>query len=157
MSVSANGDLIPVGGGDKIPLIHETLRIGRRTSCDICLDFANVSSNHCELHFIDGLWQIIDLGSTNGTKVNGDRVQKKKLRPGDKVTIGKREFTIEYQLGDNVPPDAFEEQMEPDIMSQPLLERAGLQKKRRNHDHGRRRPKEYRREYELDDVEEDDE
>ena len=43
------GELIPVGGGDPIPLMKEQLVIGRREKCDIVLRFANVSGEHCEL------------------------------------------------------------------------------------------------------------
>src|ERR1700682_3229050 len=73
MSCKGNGELIPVGGGDAIPLIRDTLSMGRRESCDICLRFANVSGLHCEMTFQDGYWLIKDMGSTNGIKVNGTR------------------------------------------------------------------------------------
>src|SRR5262249_18670037 len=96
MSFAANGELIPVGGGDSVPLIRPVLTIGRRESCDICLRQANVSGLHCELTFRDGHWLIKDLGSTNGVKVNGIRVPKKVLHPGDVITIAKRNYTIEY-------------------------------------------------------------
>src|SRR5262245_59496352 len=96
MSQACNGELVPVGGGDPIPLIRPTLTLGRRESCDICLRFANVSGLHCELAYKDGRWHIRDLGSTNGIKVNGNRVQKKVLHPKDVITIAKRKYTIEY-------------------------------------------------------------
>jgi adenylate cyclase len=120
-----NGELIPVGGGDNIPLLRSSLTIGRGESCDICLRFPNVSSLHCELNFARGHWLIRDLGSTNGIKVNGLRVHKKVLHPQDTIMIGKRQYTIEY-----VPTvvQRLEEilEEEEDIFSQPLLERAGL-------------------------------
>lgn len=46
---STLGMLNPCGGGDPIPLLHEKLLVGRRSSCDISLKFPNVSSHHCEL------------------------------------------------------------------------------------------------------------
>src|SRR5947207_2026901 len=94
MSFSDNGMLVPVGGGDSIRLIRNQLTLGRRESCDICLRFPNVSGVHCELTYQDGYWALKDLGSTNGVKVNGTRVQKKVLHPGDVITIAKRSFTI---------------------------------------------------------------
>src|SRR5436309_14302525 len=96
MSFTDNGMLVPVGGGDSIRLIRNQLTLGRRESCDICLRFPNVSGLHCELVHKDGCWTIRDMGSTNGIKVNGARVQKKVLHPGDTITIAKRSFTIEY-------------------------------------------------------------
>jgi pSer/pThr/pTyr-binding forkhead associated (FHA) protein len=150
MSQACNGELIPVGGGDVIPLIRPVLTMGRRESCDICLRFANVSGLHCELFFKDGHWAIRDLGSTNGIKVNGARVQKKVLHPKDTITIAKRHFIIEY-----VPTlvQRLEEilEEEEDVLSQPLLERAGLVRPPRDEEERRRR----RRKGEPMDEEED--
>ena len=125
MSLEAHGELIPVGGGDPIPLIRDTLTIGRRESCDIPLRYPNVSGVHCELTFRNGYWHIRDKNSTNGIKVNGQRVAQKYLHPGDTIRIAKREFTIEYQLmaGRQALEDILEQE---DVMSQPLLEKAGL-------------------------------
>ena len=120
----ANGELVPVGGGDSIPLVRSQMSIGRRESCDICLRFPNISGRHCELVFHDGYWYVRDLGSTNGVKVNGQRVQQKVLRPGDEIAIAKRRYTIDYQL--MAGKHAMEEMMEEDVMSQSLLEKAGL-------------------------------
>lgn len=135
MSFKPNGELVPDGGGDNIPLIRETLSMGRRESCDICLRFPNVSGLHCELTFRDGFWWIRDLGSTNGVKVNGVRVPKKLLHPGEKITIAKKSFTIEYQppIGKRAMEEMLEDYDEQqDILSQPLLERAGLLKPNRD-------------------------
>jgi adenylate cyclase len=127
MSNQLNGELVPIGGGDTIPLIRDVLTVGRRESCDICLRFPNISGLHCQLSFRNGYWFIRDLNSTNGVKVNGIRVVEKMLHPRDEVSIGKRRFNIQYEL----PADrrlAFEESPEEDILSQSLLERAGLEK-----------------------------
>ncbi len=140
MATEPKGTLIPDGGGDPIPLIRDQLTIGRRESCDICMRFANVSNVHCALDFKDGYWFIRDTGSTNGIKVNGMRVQQKVLLPGDRVTIGKkRNFTIHYTLA--AGRRALEEIMEDDIMSQSLLERAGLVRPKRDEEPLRRKGK----------------
>jgi pSer/pThr/pTyr-binding forkhead associated (FHA) protein len=97
MSFKLNGELVPASG-DSITLLREILRIGRRGLCDICMDFANVSGLHAELCFCEGFWKIRDLNSTNGIKVNGIRVYQKVLHPGDEISIGKRRFTIQYEL-----------------------------------------------------------
>jgi adenylate cyclase len=121
-----NGELVPIGGGDTIPLVRPTLVLGRRESCDVCLRFPNISGQHCEMTFKDGVWFVRDLGSTNGTKVNGDRIQGTKgLRPGDRVTIGKREYKIQYKMAPGASAMALDEE---DITSQSLLEKAGLMK-----------------------------
>ena len=139
MEFAGNGELIPVGGGDVIPLPRSPLVLGRRESCDICLNFPNVSGRHCEFVFKDGFWILHDLNSTNGVKVNGEKVAeggKKVLRPQDTITIGKRQYTIQYNPTDRFSKIEELEEEEEDILGVPLLERAGLEKP-----HDRRKPK----------------
>ncbi len=57
------GQLVPCGGGDSIPLLKSELLVGRRSRCDIVLQFPNVSSHHCTLELQNGYWFIRDLGS----------------------------------------------------------------------------------------------
>jgi len=126
MHVNGNGQLVPVGGGDAIPLIRDQMSMGRRESCDIHLPFANVSGIHCELTYKQGYWFITDMGSTNGIKVNGVRVHKRALSPNDTITIAKRTWRIEYS-----PPvgaQTMDELLEDvdDTIAQSLLEKAGL-------------------------------
>ena len=52
------GLLQPIGGGDPIPLMKKEIVIGRRPSCDISLDFENISGKHCALKFINGVWSV---------------------------------------------------------------------------------------------------
>ncbi len=132
---SVKGELVPVGGGDAIPLIRPVLTVGRRESCDVCMRFPNISGLHCELSFKDGYWYIRDLNSTNGIKVNGTRVQEKALMPSDEVTIGKRKYQINYTLSADKRP--LEEEMVDAIGGQSLLEKAGLEKHRRTAPPGR--------------------
>jgi adenylate cyclase len=132
MTVELNGELAPLGGGDPIPLIRPVLTVGRREACDIHLPFPNISGIHCELNFREGYWYIRDKNSTNGVKVNGVRIQEKMLHPKDEITIGKRKYTIEYEL----PADKRNaaEEFEEDIMGTSLLERAGLDRRTQNKD-----------------------
>lgn len=125
-----NGELIPVGGGDPIPLLKTQLRVGRRESCDIVLRFANVSAHHCELHLTGGYWYIKDMGSKNGIKVNGVRYQEKRLDPGDTLAIAKHVYEINYNPQDlgAVGPPPSDEELPNDIFGKSLLERAGLAK-----------------------------
>lgn len=124
------GQLSPVGGGDPIPLLKKELLVGRRESCDICLRFGNVSAHHCQLECEDGYWYVTDLNSRNGVKVNGHRVQRKRLDPNDQFAIAKHKYVIEYDPTANGamgPPPP--EDLADDIMSKSLLERAGLDTK----------------------------
>jgi pSer/pThr/pTyr-binding forkhead associated (FHA) protein len=127
MSQGQLGELVPVGGGDAIPLNEEVMTIGRRQSCSIQLDFANISGTHAELAFRNGVWHLKDMGSTNGVKVNGERTLRRPLRPGDEVAIANHKYTIQYQLaaGSSIE-EVFNE--EEDVFSQSLMEKAGLEK-----------------------------
>ena len=129
MEHQVNGELIPQGGGDSIPLTRSPLILGRRESCDICLQFPNVSGKHCELTFKEGFWILLDLESTNGITVNDRRLDKgakKMLHNGDLLTIAQRSYTIQYvETGRASDLDEFEEEIE-NIMTTPLLEKAGL-------------------------------
>ena len=134
MTQIANGQMVPIGGGDSIPLRGETLSIGRRDSCDICLKFQNISGMHCELSWRKGFWFIRDLGSTNGIKVNGTRVMQKPLRPGDELAIGQRRYTLQYNLAASAEAALEDVLTEDEDVSVSLMEKAGLAKPRRNRD-----------------------
>ena len=99
------GTLLPVGGGDPIPLLKPELILGRRPICDIRLDFSNVSGKHCALQLMSGIWHIRDLGSTNGTSVNGSKLSHRHaIMPDDEVGVATHLFTISYVL---TGPEAF--------------------------------------------------
>jgi len=95
----------PVGGGDPIPLTKPELIIGRRPSCDIRLDFENISGKHCGLRLINGVWMVRDMGSTNGTTVNGSRIAtEQSVMPDEELGIAGHMYTIDY---DPAGPEAF--------------------------------------------------
>jgi pSer/pThr/pTyr-binding forkhead associated (FHA) protein len=132
------GELVPVGGGDPIPLTQDHLTIGRRESCDICLKFQNVSGNHCELAFQNGYWMVRDMQSNNGTKLKGERITAltwKPLRPGDEIKIASHRFTIEYTIQNAHALEAALAEEE-DIFGQSLMEKAGLEKPKQRPDRG---------------------
>lgn len=119
------GELVPCGGGDPIPMRKTKLLVGRRSRCDIMLEFPNISSQHCEFELINGYWCVRDLGSRNGIKVNGVRCDTKWLMPGDIVAVAKHRFEINYTPSTDAPPP---EEANPFELS--LMEKAGLLRKR---------------------------
>ncbi len=122
------GELIPLGGGDPIPLLKKQLLVGRRESCDIVLRFANVSAHHCQLFVNGGYWYVRDMKSRNGVKVNGIGVQEKRIDPSDALSIAKHKYKLAYSpadLGAVGPPPA--DDLPQEIMRESLLSRAGLQ------------------------------
>ena len=136
------GTLEPIGGGDPIPLMKQQLVIGRRETCDICLRFSNVSTKHCELVLEQGYWKVRDLQSTNGVKVNGERVFEKRVYPGDELTISKtHRFRLDYTPTKARSADVEVDELHADIMRFSLLERAGLTKQGDKAKTAPRRPK----------------
>ena len=76
--------------GQRIGLELPLTRLGRHPQSDVSLDDITVSRRHADIERLgDGGYEIRDAGSLNGTYVNGERVEKAKLKNGDEVQIGK--------------------------------------------------------------------
>jgi len=84
-----------VGEGRRNVLGGNRVVVGRSREADIVLADPNVSRRHAELRRDESGWQVVDLGSTNGIKVNGRRVDQAGLTPGDQLTIGVTDLTFE--------------------------------------------------------------
>jgi adenylate cyclase len=69
---------------------------GRHNYCDIPLNFATVSGRHCELEFLEGYWFVRDLGSSNGTHVNGILCSAQRLLPNDVLSVAKHRYCVVY-------------------------------------------------------------
>jgi pSer/pThr/pTyr-binding forkhead associated (FHA) protein len=94
------GVMKPMGGGDDIPLYKSEVVVGRRPSCDIVLDFNNISGKHCMLRLLNSVWHAKDLGSTNGTTINGLQLSSEhSLMPDDELGVANHFFTIDYEPG----------------------------------------------------------
>lgn len=86
--------LFPSSGNRPIELQRELTLVGRSDECDLKLDHKSVSKLHCVL-FCDGTQVIVrDLGSTNGTRVNGQRVRRSPLTTDDQLGIAGCSFRI---------------------------------------------------------------
>jgi len=79
--------LVAVDEGPDIVLDRQMLVVGRHPACDIRLDVLRVSRHHCCLIHQAGVLVVKDLGSTNGTRINGMRVEVGRLRDGDELSI----------------------------------------------------------------------
>ena len=70
--------------------------IGRAGAADFCLDVPLVSRLHCRLEVAPGgAVEVVDLDSTNGTWINGNRVRRAPLTPGSRLGVGRVEFVLE--------------------------------------------------------------
>lgn len=79
------GDIIPIGN---------KLSIGRNQSNQLLLPSQSVSNYHAQIYFEDGRYMLEDLNSTNGTYINGVRIDKKSLQPGDEIRISQTVFVV---------------------------------------------------------------
>lgn len=92
--------LIPLDGGSPITLKQDVTLVGRKRGlCDLIVDRGSVSKLHCLVVKTDGLLCIRDLGSTNGTKVNGQRVTRGALLPGDELSFASVSFRVHLGPG----------------------------------------------------------
>jgi pSer/pThr/pTyr-binding forkhead associated (FHA) protein len=76
--------------------------IGRREDCDLRIPVGDVSRKHCRMVKEADTLRIEDLGSSNGTFVNGERVQEAVLNPGDVIQVGPVQFVLQI---DGVPSE----------------------------------------------------
>ena len=75
--------------GERIELDGDTLKIGRQASCRVVFNDSNVSREHAQLRRTAEGWKILDLGSTNGTKINGLKISEEQLLVnGDDLSFG---------------------------------------------------------------------
>ena len=123
LTLTDDGQVVPLDG---------SCPIGRQAGNRLLLPGERVSRQHALIQWQrsdetgTGAFLLIDLGSSNGLKVNGARVESKFLLPGDELTIAKHRFAIQYEpLSDAPPPE------DDNPFSLSLMEKAGLVNKRR--------------------------
>jgi hypothetical protein len=84
--------------GEQHEISKRRVVIGRSRECDIQLSDPNVSRRHAELRQEGATYWIVDLQSTNGIEVNGERQERAKLENGDRITLGSTDLTFEREL-----------------------------------------------------------
>jgi pSer/pThr/pTyr-binding forkhead associated (FHA) protein len=91
-----NARLIPADGGPDVPFDKDLILVGRNEDCELRLDHKSVSKQHCILVKTDGLILVRDLGSTNGTRVNGQRVRRAALLPNDQFAVANFKYRVAF-------------------------------------------------------------
>jgi pSer/pThr/pTyr-binding forkhead associated (FHA) protein len=88
--------LVSADGGPSFEIVKDMTVIGRDEECDIRLEHKSVSKLQCVLVKTDGLLLLRDLGSTNGTRVNGQRVRRAALLPGDNLSVANVKYVVKF-------------------------------------------------------------
>jgi pSer/pThr/pTyr-binding forkhead associated (FHA) protein len=101
----------PDGERRSFSIVRDLTVVGRREDCDLRIPLGDVSRKHCRLIKDDESLRVEDLGSSNGTYRNGERVQEAVLEAGDRVKVGPVTFVVQI---DGVPAD---EDLSPDMPS----------------------------------------
>ena len=104
--------LLSLTDGPSVQIDKPILLFGRHEECDVQLNSKKVSRRHCCLAQVNDYLVVRDLGSTNGVRINGQRVVEGKLAPGDELQVG----NFKYQVCGDVlgrspedkPPDGFQ-------------------------------------------------
>ena len=87
-----------VMGGKRLVVGPGGATMGRSRQCDVTVDDPNVSRNHAEVRPRGGSWVVSDLGSTNGSRLNGHRVEGSEvLKPGDEIELGTTVLRFELE------------------------------------------------------------
>ncbi len=97
-------------------------RLGRAEDNDLRLDHASISSHHCQIELGLDFVLIRDLGSTNGTYIDGQRIQEARLEPGQTLCLGEIEAVVERAFGPVTVP-----QVEPPKIPQSVTLRDGTE------------------------------
>lgn len=117
-------ELCVVGGkhaGQSIALTKKKFLIGREQDCQLRPNSELVSRHHCVFTVDDFVVRLRDLGSTNGTSVNGERIRKETvLQPGDRVIVGNLEFQVKVNApgSEAVPQETTSQPVEDTIVSE---------------------------------------
>jgi pSer/pThr/pTyr-binding forkhead associated (FHA) protein len=95
------------GAGTGFPIDRERVLVGRGPGVDRAFDDPAMSRQHAAIEFSGTGFRLRDLGSTNGTLLNGAAVQSAELRHGDRFEIGGRQFVLAIEEREH-EPDAYE-------------------------------------------------
>lgn len=93
---------------DQVILVDRPIMlIGRHAECDLQLESSKISRKHCLIAVVDSYLVVRDLESTNGVRVNGQRVTEGKLQHGDELVIGNLRFKVDWNDPQRLTPSSL--------------------------------------------------
>lgn len=95
--------LVAADSGKTVPILGR-LTVGRQPDCGLPIPDECISRNHARITVEDGVLVVEDLGSTNGTSVNGERVQKRAVKDGDEIGFDRYRFRVVHQVSARAKP-----------------------------------------------------
>jgi pSer/pThr/pTyr-binding forkhead associated (FHA) protein len=107
--MTPTGKLVRIAEGgarQSFELGQNSVTLGRASENSIVLAESKISRQHAQLNWSDNGWEIMDLASSNGTFVNGVRVERRQIQPGDTIQIG--DSLLRYEVGEVDPTEAEE-------------------------------------------------
>ena len=116
--------LVPLDGTPSVDIVKDLTLVGRREECDLRIPHKSVSKMHCIIVRTDGLLLLRDLGSTNGTRVNGQRVRRAALLPNDQVSIAGFKFRVFFGPDEQRPPQDRTQRLDADDVDELLKKRS---------------------------------
>ncbi len=90
--------LVALDDATDIPLVRAMMVVGRHPLCDVRLDSLRISRHHCCMTQDKDELIVRDLGSTNGIRINGERVDRGRLRSGDELSIAHIRYRLEGEV-----------------------------------------------------------
>jgi pSer/pThr/pTyr-binding forkhead associated (FHA) protein len=127
--------LVPVNGGPPITIDKDVTVVGRMSEhCDLVLERKSISKMHCVIARTDGLLFVRDLASTNGTKVNGQRIVRGALLPGDQLAFAGEKFRVHLGPAPAAPLPPAVDRTEMISAAPPIAEQFRESSSRPNHD-----------------------
>jgi predicted component of type VI protein secretion system len=106
MDSTMPAQLLALNSGPNILLDKPILLLGRHPECDIQIDSRKISRRHCCIAQVSDYLVVRDLGSTNGIRINGERVLEGRLAAGDELTIGNHRYQVTWDAVPAEPPRA---------------------------------------------------
>jgi predicted component of type VI protein secretion system len=105
--------LVPLDDGPAVEIVKDVTLLGRNEVCDVRIDDPSVSKVHLLIAKTDGVLLFRDIASTNGTKVNGQRVLRGALLPEDKLQVAAAKFRVKVYVDEAASTKSDPEEMTP--------------------------------------------